>query len=181
MRKRGLLLDRDGVINIDHGYVGSKAAFTFISGLFPFLRSVRDLGFRLAILTNQSGVGRGLYTKTAFEELNLWMLGELGREGIEIDLVLASFEHPEAKDPLYKRESYWRKPKPGMVLDALQRLKLDPLRSAFLGDKVHDMEAAYAGGIKTCLLLSGKGEVPAYAKAVKDYDEALLLLKSSSL
>ncbi len=59
MKRRGLLLDRDGVINVDHGYVGLIEDFTFLPGLFPFLRAAQDKGYLLAILTNQSGVGRG--------------------------------------------------------------------------------------------------------------------------
>ena len=108
MAKRALLLDRDGVINIDHGYVGSIDKFVFISGIFPFLRQIQDIGYRLAILTNQAGVGRGYYTKTDYETLTAWMLEEFHKQHVFIDLVLASFEHPEGLADIYRRESYWR-------------------------------------------------------------------------
>jgi len=151
MKRRGLLLDRDGVINIDRGYVGKREQFEFMPGLFDFLRRAQDLGYRLAILTNQSGVARGMYTVADYEKLTGWMLGELAKEGIAIDLVLACFEHPEGTVPEFTRESFWCKPNPGMVLEAVQRLNLDPTRSVFIGDQERDMVAARGGGIGLCV------------------------------
>lgn len=180
MQKRGLLLDRDGVINIDHGYVGKQDQFQFMDGLFPFLRSAQDMGFRLAIITNQSGVARGTYSAEDYEKLTVWMLKELGRQGIAIDLVLACFEHIEGTIPYYRRESFWRKPNPGMVLDAIQKLHIDPARSAFLGDHERDMQAASAGGIGHCLYLN-KDNAPSGATQVASYDEALKVLQKISI
>jgi D-glycero-D-manno-heptose 1,7-bisphosphate phosphatase len=177
MHQRGLLLDRDGVINIDHGYIGKHEQFEFMSGLFPFLRDVQDLGWRLAILTNQSGVARGRYTIADYEKLTAWMLKELAKEGITIDLVLACFEHPEGTVKEFARESFWRKPNPGMVLEAINRLHLDPARSAFLGDQPRDLEAAAAGGIGKRLLLSKDGkDAPQDALVVKGFGAALKAL-----
>ena len=139
------------MINIDHGYVGKREQFEFMPGVFDFLRRAQDLGYRLAILTNQSGVARGLYTVADYEKLTGWMLGELSKEGVTIHLVLACFEHPEGTVPEFAHESFWRKPKPGMVLEAIQRLNLDPARSVFLGDQARDIEAAKGGGIGTCV------------------------------
>jgi D-glycero-D-manno-heptose 1,7-bisphosphate phosphatase len=171
--RRGLLLDRDGVVNVDRGYVGSRDQFEFMPGLFPFLRGAENHGFRLAILTNQSGVARGIYTSKDFENLTAWMCDALRREGITVDLVLGCLEHPEGAVAPYARESYWRKPNPGMALEAVQRLRLDPLRSVFLGDQVRDMEAAKTGGIQNRWLMNttlrqGDGTVH-----VRDLDDAL--------
>ncbi|HUY67904.1 MAG TPA: HAD family hydrolase [Alphaproteobacteria bacterium] len=178
-KRRGLLLDRDGVINADRGYVVAREQFAFMPGVFPFLRAARDHGFRLAILTNQSGVARGLYRESDYESLTAWMLGQLAGEGISIDLTLASFEHPEGTVAAYTRQSFWRKPNPGMVLEAVQRLRLDPARSAFLGDKASDMEAAKAGGIGTCLYLMPAGtDVAENAKIIKNLDEAIETLRT---
>jgi D-glycero-D-manno-heptose 1,7-bisphosphate phosphatase len=170
--RRGLFLDRDGVVNVDRGYVGSRDQFEFMPGLFPFLRAAEDMGFRLAILTNQSGVARGLYSEADFHALTAWMLSEFRRQGILIDLVLGCCEHPEGLPGPYARESYWRKPNPGMVLEAVQRLRLDPARSVFLGDQMRDMQAAEAGGIGHRLLL-GQSPATEGAIAVRDFDEAL--------
>lgn len=177
MHRKGLLLDRDGVINIDHGYVGRIEQFSFIPGIFPFLRAASDKGYRLAILTNQSGVARGLYSAEDFQTLTNWMIKEFTKESIAIDLVLACFEHVEASIDTYRRESFWRKPNPGMVLEAVQKLSLDPMRSAFLGDHLRDMEAAQAGRIAKCLYLTEKAKtVPDGITIVRNYDEALKLL-----
>lgn len=181
MLRRGLLLDRDGVLNVDRGYVGKREQFEFLPGLFLFLRAVQDKGFRLAILTNQSGVARGLYTVEDYENLTGWMLKELAGQGIAIDLVLACFEHSEGSVPAYRRESFWRKPSPGMVLDAVQRLRLDPARSAFLGDHERDMQAAMAGGIRTCLLLTDEHKTKRDGVTpVRNYEEALQALRINS-
>ena len=178
MLSRGLLLDRDGVINVDNGYVGTREQFQFIPGIFPFLRAAQDLGFRLAILTNQSGVARGHYSEADYNELTKWMLGEFAKEGIAIALVLACFEYAEGKVEAYRRPSFWRKPNPGMVLEAMQRLQLDPARSAFLGDYVRDMQAAEGGGIKTRLLFGDSKEpLPTGAVAVRDFDAVLEILR----
>ncbi len=177
-QRRGLLLDRDGIINVDHGYVGKRERFEFIPAVFPFLRAAQDIGFRLAIVTNQSGVARGQYTKQDYQQLTEWMLKELAREGTAVDLVLACFEHAEGTVAEYRRESFWRKPNPGMVLESVQRLRLDPDRSAFLGDNERDMEAAELGGIKTCLWLTDNTErKPPNVNIVRSYDEALKILR----
>lgn len=147
MRQRGLLLDRDGVINVDFNYVHKPEQFVFMPGLFPALRTAQDRGYRLAVLTNQSGVARGIYSAEAHEHLTGWMLDALRREGIEIALALACFEHRDGVVPALARDSYWRKPNPGMALEALQRLRLDPARSTMIGDRARDLEAAAAAGI----------------------------------
>jgi len=177
--RRGLLLDRDGVVNVDRGYVGRRDQFEFMPGLFAFLRSAEDRGFRLAILTNQSGVARGFYTEQDFQALTAWMLDELRRQGITIDLVLGCSEHPEGSVAPYARESFWRKPNPGMVLDAVQALRLNAARSVFLGDQMRDMEAAKAGGIGQRLLLSHEFDTCQDARVVRGFDEALKALSSS--
>ncbi len=174
MKRRGLLLDRDGVINVDRGYVGTREQFHFMSDVFPFLATAQDRGYRLAILTNQAGVARGYYTAQDFEALTEWMRQELSRNGIAIDLVLACYEHPEGKVPSLRRESFWRKPNPGMVLDSVQRLNLDPARSVFIGDQIRDMQAAQSAGIGACLLMNDHITEPLEGVTrVADFSEAL--------
>jgi len=176
-KNRALLLDRDGVVNVDCGYVGSIGRFEFMPGLFVFLRAARDLGYRLAILTNQSGVARGMYSAQDHEAVTDHMLAELRREKIAIDLNLVCFEHPEGTVGVYARESFWRKPNPGMVLEAVRRLDLDPARSVFIGDNWRDMQAAQGGGIGNCLWLTReKAEARAGVRVVRDFDEALTAL-----
>ncbi len=173
-KNRALLLDRDGVINIDGGYIGSIDKFEFMFGLFPFLRAVRDRGYRLAILTNQSGVARGLFSEGDYERVTAHMLSRLKREGIKIELVLACFTHPEGTIAPYARESFWRKPNPGMVMEAARRLHLDVRQSAFIGDNLRDMQAAQAGGIGTSLWLTQEKQPPSNGiKIVPTFSAAL--------
>jgi D-glycero-D-manno-heptose 1,7-bisphosphate phosphatase len=182
LKRRALLLDRDGVVNIDHGYVGKREQFEFMPGLFPFLRAVQDRGFRLAVITNQSGVARGFYTRQDYEKLTAWMRGELAKESIAIDHVFACFECEDGTDPAYSRQSFWRKPNPGMVLEAVQRMRLDPARSAFLGDHIRDMQAAEGGGIGLRLLLADHPkEKPRGVTVVKSFDEAFEALKHHTI
>lgn len=179
MSRRGLLLDRDGVINVDHGYVGKIDQFEFLPGIFPFLRNMQDRGFCLAILTNQSGVARGYYTEHDYYLLQSWMLKQFSSQGITIELVLASFEHPNGVISLHTRESYWRKPNPGMLIDAIQRLNLDASRSVFLGDSIRDMDAALRAKIAAPLWLTQKPEkAPNKVIVVRDFDEALISTQS---
>jgi len=176
-KKRALLLDRDGIINVDRGYIGKVENFEFISGIFPFLRAARDRGYYLAILTNQSGVARGYYTSQDYDKLTAHMLFVFSQEKVEIDLTLASFEHPEGQIKQYARESFWRKPNPGMVLEALRRLDCSPERSVFLGDNLRDMQAAQAGGVTRCLWLTSKNvEAVAGVQMIKNYDQAMSFL-----
>lgn len=178
-KNRALLLDRDGVINVDHHYVGTIDRFDFMPGLFSFLRAARDRGYRLAVLTNQAGVARGLFSEDDYRKLTAHMLESLRREGIEIDLVLACFEHIDATNPLLARQSFWRKPNPGMVLEAARRMRLNLARTAFLGDHLRDMQAALSGGIGKCLWLTQeKSEIPTGVTLVKNYDEALKALSA---
>ena len=171
---RALLLDRDGVINVDHGYVGAAWRFEFMPGVFPFLRAVRDKGYRLAILTNQSGVARGMYSVDDHNKVTAHMLSALKREGIDIELELVCFMHPEGTIAPLTRESFWRKPNPGMVLETVRRLDLDPARSVFLGDNLRDMQAAQNGGIGHCLWLTQENPTAlANTKIVRNFDEAL--------
>jgi D-glycero-D-manno-heptose 1,7-bisphosphate phosphatase len=174
-RRHALFLDRDGIINIDNNYVYRQQDFTFTPGIFLFLRAVQDLGYRLAILTNQSGVARGFYTVTDYQGITSYMLSILAKEGISIDLVLACFEHEDGSVANYARESFWRKPNPGMVMDAAQRLRVDPARSAFLGDRLSDMDAAKAGGIGLPLWLTSDTAQrhSINVHTIKNFDEAL--------
>ena len=164
MKYKGLLLDRDGVVNRDTGFIGRREDFVFMPGLFPFLRTMRDQGYRIAIVTNQSGVARGYFTAADYYALTEWMLAELAKEKIVIDLVLASFEHQDAALPNHRRGSFWRKPNPGMILEAALRLNLDLSRSILIGDSQRDIEAGEGAGVGRCIFMpaSGIADLPSF-------------------
>jgi len=146
--RKAFFLDRDGVINIDHGYVSKIEDFTFTNGLFPVLRALKDKGYDLIVVTNQSGIGRGYYAETDFAHVTEWMLRQLDSEGIQIAAVYHCPHNPEA-------DCSCRKPAPGMFLQAVHEHGVDPARSWMIGDKPSDMEAASAAGIYNRVLLGG--------------------------
>jgi D-glycero-D-manno-heptose 1,7-bisphosphate phosphatase len=144
---RGLILDRDGVINVDTDYLYRIEDVRFVDGIFPLLRAAKAAGYALAIATNQSGIGRGIYGEADFEALMLWMRNQLASQGASIDAVYFCPHHPtEAKGP-YRRVCDCRKPLPGMFLKAIADLSLDPARSWTIGDNARDLEAGAAAGI----------------------------------
>lgn len=155
MPYRALLLDRDGVVNVDHGYVFERERFVFMDGVFALARHAVDRGLRIAVITNQSGIARGYYTEAALLELNGWMCGEFRQRGVELAGVFHCPYHPKGAVERYARDSFWRKPNPGMILEAGRLLDLDLARSVFLGDQPTDMEAARAAGVGLRALLPG--------------------------
>ncbi|WP_207459595.1 HAD family hydrolase [Azospirillum sp. SYSU D00513] len=153
MAGRALLLDRDGVVNLDHGYVGSRERFTFLDGIFALTRHAMDRGYRIAVITNQSGIARGLYTEEAFHQLTDWMKAEFAARGVALAGVFHCPWHRDGTVARYARDSFWRKPAHGMILEAARRFDLDLPRCVFLGDQDTDMRAARAAGVGLKVLL----------------------------
>lgn len=151
--KAALFLDRDGVINLDTAYVHRPADFVFRPGIFALCAAARARGLALVVVTNQAGIGRGYYTEDDFRALTAWMLARFSAVGIGFDAVEFCPDHPTHGIGAYRRENPRRKPGPGMILDASAALGLDPARSAMLGDRATDMQAAAAAGIAIRLLL----------------------------
>jgi D-glycero-D-manno-heptose 1,7-bisphosphate phosphatase len=144
---RALFLDRDGVINVDRHYVHRVEDFEFVPGIFELCAHAQAVGYRLVVVTNQAGIARGYYTETDFQSLTRWMLDAFGRRGIVIDRVYHCPYHPTAGLGDYRRESFDRKPNPGMLLRARDELGLDLASSAFVGDKDSDMDSGRRAGV----------------------------------
>jgi D-glycero-D-manno-heptose 1,7-bisphosphate phosphatase len=176
MKRRALFLDRDGVINEDSGYVGTVDRFVFKNGVFAFLHAAQDLGYYLVIVTNQSGVGRGYYTEKDYENVTAHMLATLAKGGVAVAATDACYEHKKEALPPYNRESFWRKPNPGMILSTAIRLNIDLPKSVMLGDKGSDTQAAQAAGVGLCLLLSTQPPENKTVQQVRTFDEALAAL-----
>ncbi len=155
----GLILDRDGVINVDTGYLHRIEACRFVEGIFDLTAAFQQRGFRLAIATNQSGIGRGLYGPAEFRTLMAWMLAQFRARGVEIDAVYHAPDHPTEGQGAYRRETDWRKPGPGMLRQAVADLDLDPAQSWAIGDKPGDMVAAAGAGIGHRVLLAPDAEM----------------------
>jgi D-glycero-D-manno-heptose 1,7-bisphosphate phosphatase len=147
LRRRALFLDRDGVINLDHGYVGSRDRFEWVPGAREAIHAATDAGWHVFVVTNQSGVARGLYSEAAVRALHEWMIDEIRRAGGTIDDIRYCPFHPDAVIAAYRRASEWRKPAPGMVLDLIRAWELEPGRCLMIGDQETDMAMAAAAGI----------------------------------
>ena len=142
-----LFLDRDGVINVDHGYVHKPEQVSFIPGIFELVARARAAGMAVVVVTNQAGIGRGYYSEADFLAFTAWMQAAFERRGAPIDRVYFCPDHPEHGLGAYKRDTPMRKPGPGMLLQAAQELQLDLARSVMVGDTENDMLAGIAAGV----------------------------------
>jgi D-glycero-D-manno-heptose 1,7-bisphosphate phosphatase len=182
MQRSALFLDRDGVINVDRGYVHRPDQFEFITGIFELARfAVNDLGWNLVVVTNQSGIGRGLFSETAFDHLTRWMCDRFADENAPITKVYHCPYHPEFGLGAFRSDHPWRKPKPGMILQAAADLDLDLLRSAIIGDSAEDVVAGAAAGIGLRIRIGPQNAIatadrPAH-EVVTNLEEALALLR----
>ena len=152
--RRALFLDRDGVINIDHGYVYRADQFQFVDGIFSLCRKAMELNYLIFVITNQSGIGRGYYTDQQFHDLTGWMCQQFVSQGIRIESVYYCPYHEKHGKGHYRQESTHRKPGPGMFLDAAADFDLDLQRSVLVGDKETDIQAGITAGIGCNLLYS---------------------------
>jgi len=145
--RKALFLDRDGVINVDRHHVHRIEDFEFLPGIFELCALAVARGFLLVVVTNQAGIGRGHYTEADFQRLTAWMLDAFRHRGIEIARVYHCPYHPTAGVGDYRRESFDRKPNPGMLLKARDELGLDLANSVLIGDKDSDIEAGRTAGV----------------------------------
>ncbi len=116
-KKPAAFLDRDGVINEDYGYVGTKERFTFVRGAPEAIRHLNEAGYWVFVVTNQAGIGRGYYSEDEHLELMRHIDQELAKRGAKLDDHRYCPYHPEAANPVYRADHHWRKPRPGMILD----------------------------------------------------------------
>ena len=143
-----MFLDRDGTINVDHGYVGTRDRWEWMPGAIDAIRMATQAGWRVFVVTNQSGIARGFFDEDATDALHGWMSAEIRQAGGRIDDIRVCPFHPEAKIARYRRVSDWRKPAPGMILDLIRTWALDPARCVMVGDQPTDVAAAEAAGIR---------------------------------
>jgi D-glycero-D-manno-heptose 1,7-bisphosphate phosphatase len=183
-RTPALFLDRDGVVNVDRGYVHRIEDVEFIPGIFDVARFfVLELTWPIIVLTNQSGIGRGYFDERAYQVLTDWMCDRFRREAAPIARVYHCPFHPEHGLGIYKAEHEWRKPKPGMFLQAAADLSLDLSSSVSVGDKPADVVAAAAAGVPLRIRLDRehRPDDPSLPSSivVRDLGEALTYLKQT--
>jgi D-glycero-D-manno-heptose 1,7-bisphosphate phosphatase len=144
--KRAVFLDRDGVLIEEKNYLHRVEDVVFIPGVGLALKRLRDAGFKLFIVSNQSGVGRGYFTLADVESVNAHLQRELARHGVRLDKIYIA---PEAPD----QPSRGRKPSPQFLFDARDEFGLDLARSYVIGDKLIDLECGWNAGVKKSILV----------------------------
>lgn len=154
MKKKAVFLDRDGVINIDFGYVHTISAFEFCEGIFEFSTSAKKKGYHLIVVTNQAGIARGYYSENEFLKLSSWMCEQFQSNGSPISKVYFSPNHPVYGLGRYKTSDNRRKPGVGMILEAANEFDLDLKKSILIGDNRTDIIAGLSAGIG-CNILFG--------------------------
>ena len=155
--KSALFLDRDGVINLDFGYVHKASDFVFCDGIFDLVRTANQNHLTVIVVTNQAGIGRGYFSEETFHELTEWMRGQFVNMNTRIDQVYFSPYHPTEAIGAYRKDDFSRKPNPGMLLQAMAEHDIDLSQSLLVGDNISDMQAGLAAGVQLNLLLDNQG------------------------
>lgn len=145
--QKAAFLDRDGVINVDKGYVYKIKDFEFIPGVFTAAQRLVQLGYRLIIVSNQSGIGKGYFKQADFDALMAWVTRQFAEHDVPLTAVYHCPYHPTEGLGEYRRQSVYRKPNPQMLLDAASEHQLDLQQSFIVGDKLSDLQAGRNAGL----------------------------------
>ncbi|WP_175863082.1 D-glycero-beta-D-manno-heptose 1,7-bisphosphate 7-phosphatase [Burkholderia cepacia] len=155
MKRKALFLDRDGVINVDYGYVHRQQDCVFVDGIFDLVRLANATGYQVVVVTNQAGIGRGYFSESQFVAFMEWMRRSFDERGARIDRVYFCPHHPVAGMGRYRQACACRKPQPGMLHDARRDLDLDLSASILVGDKQSDLDAGARAGVGRRFLFVG--------------------------
>jgi len=150
-KKPTFFLDRDGVVNVDKGYVHKTSDFQWVPGVEEIIKNFNDKGFLVIIITNQAGIARGYYSESDFTKISQWMNNQLIKKGAHIDEFYYCPHHPREGKGKFLVECSCRKPKPGMIKQAIKEWSIDLENSFFVGDKKSDLEAGRRANIKSYL------------------------------
>ncbi len=159
-------LDRDGVLNDDRGYVHRVADFHWLPGAVQACKRLQDAGYALVVVTNQSGVARGMYTLDDVDTLHAHLRRELAAAGVAPTGIYCCPHLPTAEVAAYRLDCNCRKPKPGLLLQAMAEHGLDPSQSLLVGDRASDVQAGQAAGVARCVQIGADQPLRSLAQAV---------------
>jgi D-glycero-D-manno-heptose 1,7-bisphosphate phosphatase len=151
--RKAAFLDRDGVINVDFGYVHRREDFDFFPGTLEACRLLHDAGYYLIIITNQAGIARGYYSEEDFTSLMSWVTTVFASAGVPLTSIYYCPHHPNGSVERYRMTCRCRKPQPGMILDAIELERINVVDSILVGDKQGDIEAGLEAGVGRCFLV----------------------------
>jgi D-glycero-D-manno-heptose 1,7-bisphosphate phosphatase len=174
-KNKAVFLDRDGTINVEKGYLHRIEDFDFIPGAPQAIKLLKDAGFLVIVVTNQSGIARGYYSVRSVSLLHRHMDVELARSGVSVDAYYVCPHHPHGTIEKYAKACKCRKPLPGMLLNAAEKFSIDMERSYMIGDKAADVEAGLRAGCRSLLVRTGYGseEMPMVPAGVPSYADLL--------
>lgn len=153
MSHRAAFIDRDGVLNEERGFLSRRDDFVLVPGVLEALKRLQSAGYRRVVVTNQSGIARGIYGEADYQGVTAHLRRLLAAEGLTLDAIEYCPHLPDAQVPRYRLDCECRKPKPGMLLRAIRALDLDPAASFMVGDRLSDVQAGRAAGVGQCFLV----------------------------
>ncbi len=152
MAEKAVFLDRDDTLIEDPGYISDPSQVKLLPGVASSLIDLKSMGYKLVVVSNQSGVARGIVTEDVLEKIHAKLKGLLSRKGAYLDGLYYCPFHPEGSIPKYRKNSDMRKPNPGMLLKAAEDMDLDLESSWMVGDKYDDVTAGKRAGCRTVLI-----------------------------
>ena len=157
MSNRAVFLDRDGTINMEREYLHRPGEFAFIPGAPEAISLLKEAGFLVIVVTNQSGIARGLFDEAAVHRLHRYMDEQLALHGTSVDAYYLCPHHPQHGSGDYRRACGCRKPLPGMLIEAAGDFSINLSASYVVGDKLADVTAGLAAGCRPLLVRTGYG------------------------
>ena len=181
MSRKAAFIDRDGVLNEERAFVHRIEEFAFVPGAIEALQALQAAGYLLVVITNQSGIARGLYSEADYLALTVHMRERLKAAGVTLDSVEYCPHLADAPVERYRMDCDCRKPKPGMLVRAIRALDIDAPASFLVGDRLSDVEAGRAAGVGRCFLVETGYALPEEARRQADgvYTDLLACVRAA--